>query len=407
MRRALVLLALLCASRGAAAQPADGPDLVRARKLHATAQRFYEQGDYAAALDAFEQAYAAAPRANGLFSRAQAHKKLFFASGDRAHRAKAIELYRAFLAAAPKSERTKEATAAIEALGPADASPAEQVAPTPLAVSKPKTTLAIDSLADGARVSVDGGPGVRAPASVEVTPGRHVVRVTAPGYEPREVTVLALPNQATPETVQLVERNGTIELVAPDMDLFVHIDGVPMGSARSFSVKPGSHYFSITGTGIQSGGTPVRVARGRLTKVSFEPAATPQRYAAITLLAAGGAAILAGGVTLGLALDRDARAARIDDARSNGSITQGRFDDYRALHAERDAFRTAGIATAVAGGTIGVLGLTLFFVDSPGPIDARPDSERQRLEPPAPQRELVLGPLGGPASAGAAVRATF
>ncbi|MBL8744541.1 MAG: PEGA domain-containing protein, partial [Myxococcales bacterium] len=389
------------------APEASAADVARARKLHATGQRFFDQGDYLTALDAFEQAYAAAPRPNLLLSQAACLKKLYFGSGKAEHKAKAIALYRRFLSVAPKSDLTVTATAALESLGPPDAAPpAPPDGAEPTAEEKPRTTLALDSTAEGASIQVDDLPPVKPPASVEVTPGRHTVRVTAAGYEPREVTLQALPNQATPETIDLVELRGTLELDLPTEDAIVHVDGQPLGLARSIKLARGSHFVSVSATGRQSQGKRVAIERGATTRVGFDLSATPQRYAALSLIGVGGAGLVAGAVTLGLAADRDARAAEIDTKRLTQSIDERELDEYEAVRAELDTFRAAGIATTVAGGAVGALGIGLFFADNPSPVPAAEGPGP--TEPATPMRtELAVVPSLGPSFAGIAAWGSF
>jgi len=370
-RAAWVLVAAwVAAAVPALASPEDDAEAKRRRdELHDVGKRFYDQANYLRALEAFEQAYAAWPNPNDLLSQASAHKRLFTATGDKARKRKAIELYRAFLATDPPEVLRKAASDALDALAPLDE---PDVAPVePPAVEPPKTTLAIDSSAEGAMISVDGGAPGPAQLSARVEPGPHKVRVTAPGYTEREVVVEARPNQITPARVDLEELDGRLHITGGE-GFVTWVDGVSFGRVASLTLSPGPHFVSVTATGRLSQGKSIRVDRGGSETISFDAPVTTQRWVGVALTTLGGAALVGGLVTIGLAVDRDARAAEIDEARRGGSISIGRFEDYQSLQSERDTFRASGIATLATGAALGVLGLSLVLVDRPDPLPPPP-----------------------------------
>lgn len=394
---------------------AKKPDLNRAQKLHATGKRFYEQGDYQSALEAFEQAYEAAPRPNLLLSRASAHRKLFAASQDRTHKQRAVELYRAFLKVSPKGELAAAATEALEALGSAEE--ALPVAPSASAstdvpvppVVKPKTTLAIDCSAEGALISIDNAPPGPAQLSAVVTPGRHNVKVTAPGYVTREVTVQAIPDQITPETVELEELDATVDLGSDGADRTAYVDGRLVGNVRTLTLEPGSHFVSVTAQGRVSQGKIVTVKRGEATTLRFDEQATAQRYVGITLLSLAAAGVVAGVVTLGFAAERDGQAADLDAELQDASISESQLAEYQSLQQERDLFRNAGFVTLGVGAGIAALGFTLIFVDHPGPLSPplASSTEAPKTSPARPVDELSVISWITPESLGLCARASF
>lgn len=420
------LAMLLLCQRIASAQPAEPPpnppaepgtqtskpDVARAQKLHATGKRFYEQGDYQSALEAFEQAYEAAPRPNLLLSRASAHRKLFAASQDKLHKQRAVELYRAFLKSSPKGELAVAATEALEALGPLEDAPAASSSPTSpepsvAPAAKPKTTLAIDCSADGALISIDGDSPRPAQRSAVVIPGRHSVRVTAPGYATREVTVQAIADQITPETVELKELDATVDLGSDGASRTTYVDGRLVGNVRTLSLSPGRHFVSVTAQGSVSQGKFVTVRRGEALSLRFDEQATAQRYAGITLLSLAGATVAAGAVSLGFALERDGRAADLEAELQGGSIGEADFAAYQSLQEERDLFRTAGFVTLGVGAGIAALGLTLVLVDQPSPLPPPASNDAPRAAPPRALDELTLSSWVTPQSLGLCARATY
>lgn len=400
MRWALfsVILVAAAASRALGAPEGDAAAKQRRKELHDAGKRYFEQGDYPHAIEAFEQAYAAWPSPNELMSQASAHRRIFVATGDKAHKRKAIDLYRAFLATNPEDSLRKAASDALDSLAPLDE---PDVAPTePPAPAEPlKTTLAIDSTAEGAMVSVDGGAPGPAQFSANVEPGPHRVGVTAPGYAPREITVEAKPNQLTPARVDLEELDGRL-VIEGGTSYVTWVDGVSFGRVESLTLAPGAHFVSVTATGRRSQGKSIRLERGGSQTLSFDAPVTTQRWVGVSVTALAGASLIGGLVAVGLAFDRDARAVEIDVERQGGSITSERFAQYQSLEGERDAFRAAGIATLAVGGALGALGLSLVFADRPDPLPPPAESAPQK---PAPSRTLEVG-IGGD---GIALRAMF
>ena len=144
-----------------------------------------------------------------------------------------------------------------------------------------------DSPAESAMISVDGGPAGPPQLRAEVAAGPHVVRVTAPGYVTKEVTVRAKANLINPETVTLDERPARVDLVGTDGGV-VYVDGNLRGEVKSVTLKPGRHFLSVVSNGRESAGKALDLGRADRKALSFDRAPTTQRYASIGLLATGG-----------------------------------------------------------------------------------------------------------------------
>ena len=78
----------------AAPSAPSAEDQKRAKAVFEAGGRSFEQGDFAAAIQAFEQAYALSGRPSVIFSLAQAHKKAFVDTGTAYHRDAATSLFR-------------------------------------------------------------------------------------------------------------------------------------------------------------------------------------------------------------------------------------------------------------------------------------------------------------------------
>jgi hypothetical protein len=166
-KRVLVGLALLWASSNAAlAQPAPGPDAsaarARARALAQEGAEHYAQGDYQAALQKFEEAYATFATPRLLFNLGLAYRGL-------AREVEAIEAFERFIAQAPDAPEDSRAEAA--------SATAE--------LRKRVGSVEIVCNLDGAEVTIDGRSVGRTPIEREilVAAGTHQVVLERPGAE--------------------------------------------------------------------------------------------------------------------------------------------------------------------------------------------------------------------------------
>lgn len=145
-RLAPVLLSLACASgvaSSASAARAETPasDAARAVQLNDSGSELYAAGNYPAALDAFQRAYALIPEPNLLFNIAGCHEKL-------GQHTQAIEYYRWFLGTASANpEGRRRAIAALSRLqaAPAHAAPVTVVEPK----DEPSAAWPLATLAGG------------------------------------------------------------------------------------------------------------------------------------------------------------------------------------------------------------------------------------------------------------------
>jgi hypothetical protein len=138
----------------ASAQPAEDPARVaQARQLFDAGGRAYDGGDFATALQMFQQAYAVVPRSSILFSMGQARRRLYSETRLAVHRDEALRLYREYLKAVPTGGRRASAVAGIaevEVLTPVTT--AEVVEP----VGR-KTGLFITTTTPELKIVVQGG----------------------------------------------------------------------------------------------------------------------------------------------------------------------------------------------------------------------------------------------------------
>lgn len=372
-------------------------DVAKAKAVFDAGGRAFDQGDYGTAIQAFEQAYALSGRASVLFSLAQAYRKRFIDERAPADKEAAIELYRAYLAEVKTGGRRSDAIKGLESLetsAPAT-NPNTPVSPTsPTAPAARKTQLAIDSPTPGALISIDGGTAAPPQVRAEVSPGRHTVKITAPGYIEKEFTTQAVEGQITPETYELSEQPARLQIEMPSGGT-VYVDGRDLGGSRVLTLASGIHFVSVIKTGHHSEAQTVALGPGQSKTMTFRLETTTQRDASIGLMIGGGVTVTAGVILLGLAFLRQNAAQDILTLREVGSITESERLDYEQAVTDRDQLRAAGVVTGGAGALSVLIGAALYLFDNP-PLKTPPvDGLEQRKQDnrPGPSQPSDMEPL--------------
>lgn len=394
----------------ALAGTARADDLAGAKASFEAGAQAFEAGNYVAASQAFEQAYALAPRPAILFSIAQAERKQYYVDQLASRLTKAEQLYRKYLASVPQGGRRDDAVqglaevqSVLRSLGPA---PVASVEPP-----KRETRLSIYSLTRGGQILVDQKPVGVVPSSPEVAPGRHHVTVLLDGYFPFERDVDVTAGTLAPVDAELQARPAQLMVVAPDGSR-VTIDGRPIGElplAAPVEVPAGHHFLTIAHRGHEPEAVEVEVGRGEYKLVRTGLEKTTQRQASYVVLGGAAVAAIVGGVLTGVAVAKQSDASDVLDAgqkRNLGPADLARYDDARS---KRDAFRTgAGVAFGAAAG-LAVTGVLLYAIDDP-PVRSAPSlRESPRAPTPARLPDEVLGatPLLGPGFVGGSLGGRF
>lgn len=149
--------------------PLEAARLREAEARHAEGVAAYAAGRYKEAADQFLRADALVPSAAHSYNAALAHEKLLDSAGALRH-------YRDYLRRSPKARKAVEVRRRIAALE------AELV-------KHGLRQLTVLSSPPGATVSVDELPVGVSPWTGELSPGKHRVEVTRPGYEARRLDV--------------------------------------------------------------------------------------------------------------------------------------------------------------------------------------------------------------------------
>jgi hypothetical protein len=416
VRRAAALLAaslLLAAPAARAADPpapaagatagaADPPPSeAQAKTYYDAGVQAYAAGRYAVAVQAFSEAYRLAPKPTLLFSLAQAERREYTVSHDARLLRAAIGHFRRYLDVVKEGGRR---TDAVEALGELEAvaarlAPADGEAAAP---EKPPETsrILITTATRGATVTLDGAEHTESPVLEEVKPGKHVVRVTAPGHvdEQREVTTVQ--GAVLPVEITLREKPSYISVQAP-AGARVVLDGRPLGEAPlpgDFEVAPGQHVVTVTRTGHVPYHERVSVERGDSLPLVVSLPRTRQRVASYAVFATGVAALLTGGALGVAAHDAEDSARSVLVKAGSTNITQADLDRYNGALATRDDLRRGLLGTIIAGAALTITGIGLYLFDDPEP----PASFE-----PADARHVKLSLSVGPGGAGLGLTGSF
>jgi tetratricopeptide (TPR) repeat protein len=394
-----ILVSVLALTGDLGAQ--EPPDRERAKASFAAGATAYGAGEYLAAIQAFEAAYALTPFPQIAFSLAQAERRQYFVDRAPEHLKRAIELFRRYIAEVPNGGRRADALDALSQLEPLAVALGTQpavVAPEPRVGRQ--TRLMITSEAARAEISLDSEPGVRSPLIREVAPGKHSVQVRAPGFFPVLREVMALEGELISVEVPLTERPSTLVVVSR-ADADVWLNGRFIGKAgqrRELELPSGKHRVTVAKKGHKVWSRTLTLGRAERREVVVALPPTAQRMTAAGFFIGGAAALSSGLVLSALAIRAENRAETFLGHRQHGNVSEAQLSSYDSDVAERERFR---IATAVCwSAALGLLvsGFVLYELDEPTPqaLYRAPDP-RDALAPPPVRFSLtpVLAVDGG------------
>lgn len=365
---------LLCISWSSAAAAQTPAQLERAKTAFRAGANAYAAGDYLAAIQALELAYQLTPLPALAFSLAQAERKQFFVDDDRRHLERATELFQRYLEQAPRGPRREDARLALlqlrPLLGPAGPATGEAALPP----SRP-TRVMIVADAPGARIALDGGPPAASPLIREVTPGRHLAFVQAPGFHRAERELTAVAGELILTEVRLLERPSPLYVRAPvGADIFV--DGVFAGHAgeRTLVVvlPTGRHEVAVARKGYELERRRVDIERGKASSIAVALEPTFQRGLSEVLFIGGGAALGASLVLSALTVRSENRAEAFLGRREQGNVNSAQLVSYQASVSDRNRYRGGTAVTLASSAGLFITGLFLHELDQPSLQPSRP-----------------------------------
>ena len=412
----LLIAALALTASRALAGPAED-----ARVLFDVGAQAYEKGEYLSALEAFEQAYRLAPRQGLLFSIGQAHRKQFITGGKQPeHLRRAVAAYRQYLAEVARGGRRAEASEALLELE-AIAARLSPDTPSPPPMPKVATRIMVTTQTADAQIALDDQRPREVPLVAEVAPGKHRVRVSAPGYfeETRDVDVID--GSVTPLDVVLRERPARLALRA-EAGAQISVDGRFIAAAPldgPIDLPPGRHLVSVLRNGSRAHAEEIDLGRGEERTLAVHLERTGQRTTSYALLGAGVAALAGSGVLVGVAVYHQGRAQSFEQDRLAGRVvcaTQAACGEkiaaYQSSLRARDDLRRDAAITLGGGLLATAVGAALFALDFPSSrgTPTTPRDDRRTPSTPAPRPrgiEVSAAPFVGPGLGGGSVRIAF
>jgi hypothetical protein len=413
-RRIAPLAALVLACVVSPALAAPGDDVAeQSRAYFETGAKEYEKGNYPTAIRAFEQAYTLTKRPGLLFSIAQSYRRQYANDSKASNLRKALEHYRHYLAEDKTSKRRGEAATAITDIEAMLARlPAEEQASAQAPEAALPTQISITTQADDATLSIDGAA-PRPLEPVEVTPGKHKVVLSAPGYFPEERDVPVNKGQMTALDVQLRPMPARVSIKGHG-GAEVRVDGIPLGSlplVAPLEVESGDRTITLSMNGFVTATEERTVARGEAVKWEPKLARTNQRVASFVLFGTG--LVSAGsGILLALgAAEQQNEALRLEAQRKKTYLTADDYQKYEDALRERDRYSVGSTVLLNGGIALGALAFLLYYFDEPKLTPPRAKKDQKKTdkpkEPSPGMRDIALLPIAGPGLAGVSFSAQF
>ncbi len=411
MKRTLVALAIALCTATAYGQSKEQLD--QAKALFNAGAQAYSMGEYAAAIQAFEEAYKLTPRPAILFSLAQAERRQYAVDKDPKRLERAVDGFRKYIAEVAMGGRRADAVQALGELEPVLEKEKAKGMPAPSAaavVAKTTARVMVTSPTVGAQVALDGGNASEAPFIGEVKAGKHSVTVTAKGHDPEKRDIQLVEGGLVALDLPLKEKPALLAIDAP-AGAEIAVDGRVIGVAplsEPASLTHGRHYVAVMKNGAVAWTREVDVVRGETKKLSPELTTSGQRKVAWVVIGAGVAGLATGGVFTVLALDRENKAQGVLDDREKGNIPASRLDDYDQYRRDRDRFRTWSTVSFAAGGALAVTGILLYALDRPSTPARELPADKSPAPAPKPAEPMMsMVPVVGPTILGASFAVAF
>jgi len=392
------VMILLGATRMAVA---EDDKKAEAEKYYRAGESAYNNGQYLAAADAFEEALELLPVPAIVFSTAQAYRLLYVGDKQPAYVKRAVELYHQYLAQQREGGRVPDATASLAELEPVLERLEAEGKSLVMPIKAPRTQLMISSQVDGAKGEVAGQTGTL-PLIVEVAAGDYTVKVEAEGYFAAEQKATAVDGEFIVSEVVLQPKPAILDVRA-EAGSRVEVDGRPVGAtplSRAIEVPAGKHFVAITRRGRIAFSREVVARRGETIAIHADLARTGQRKAVPYVWIGAGVLALASGAAGGYALVQQGKAEDIDAIRQDGQITAEQLDEYLRHRDRRDAGVTTMWVLAGASLITATVGTLMYIFD-------RPDAEAPPISfMPEPETGTSVSPFATADGAGAGLLVT-
>jgi hypothetical protein len=349
-------------------------DIEKAKRLFEAGRRAAAARRWDEAVRYFAEAYRWSESPGQLYALGRAHRALYFDGGrDPVQLRLALLRFRQYVERGPEGPNRTRAEQYIAELEPY-ANVLEGFDEDPIV-----TRLMLHSPVDDAEISVDDEAFRPAPIAIDVTPGSHRVRVRAPGHHEAQRTIAVPEGVTVPVEVDLEPIAASLRLRGP-RGADVWIDG--QRAARlptvALPLPAGAHQIAIAAAGRTPFVRELQLGRGEQRTLDVDLPHTAQRRLSFVAMALGGGSLVASATLTGLAFAAQGRAREIRRERETMGVSAERFVEGQQAWEQRDAFRSAAIATAVVGGVLLTTGVVLFLTDRPRLADRLHAPERGR-----------------------------
>ncbi len=391
------------------ARPAYAQNIQQAKELFEAGAQYYANGQYAAAIQAFEEANKIVPKPAIEFSIAQAHRRQYFLDKNPDHLNAAIRMYQDYVAQGGGA-RSADAAQALEELQTiANRMSADEKAQMAKAPQKEPPRIMVMSQTQGAQVTLDSKLTKPVPYGPDVTAGKHHVHVFAPGFFDYDQDVQAFENTVTPVNAELREKPARLTLDAP-VNATVSIDGrfagnTPLPSA--IQLAGGRHLVVVTKNGHKAFTHELDLKRDERRTLTVRLDDSGQRVVADSLFISAAGAAMVGVVFTAVALVEQGNANTLNDRRGSSVFTVQDADDYDFYKSARNRWATvAGVAYGVSAASL-LTGVVFYAFDQPvvnlppERLDDNPTPSRKDERPTGEPLEMGMAPLAGPNVAGA------
>lgn len=383
-----LLLVAMCALGGTA----HAEDKKLAEQFFRLGEKAYQQQNFAAAAENFEDAYRNFNLPEIAFSAAQAYRRLYRIDPKPEHVARAVEHYQFYLrerksggariadaidALAEMQRELDKLLASGVKVSPELAKEYTKIVINP-SLGKESTPTNLEEVKEGTSrdvaitATLDGKP-VAVYAPINVVPKLYKIVVTAEGYFTAEKMWNVRQGQTAIADIPLVPKPALVTIEAED-GARVSVDGRPAGDVPlpPQELSAGRHVITLSMRGRVPIARELVVTRGQ--QLTLRERMRPTRRRELVPYFLGGAAFATAvfGVSATFALIRDNDGEdQLYDLQLRGGWTAADKAQYDRTRLARDRW---AIASFVSGGLLVALGATaavLYYTDNPSPDGVR------------------------------------
>ena len=376
MKRVALALLVLTAAPAAA-------DRVTALKYFRSGEKAYRAQSFAAAAQAFYQAFQELPLPEIAFSAAQAYRRQYRIDHERANVERAVEMYRFYLDKVTSGGRVGDAADSLGEMeaelarlgGPKSKAPA--VAHTQLGVtvnlagtSATTSLTEIDDAKSSApaiavTATIDGKP-IAPDTLVDVEPGEHQFHVEAKGFAPADKKGIALAGKADFIEFELKPLPAQVT-IATESGARVNVDGRGVGIApfQQLTLEAGRHVVTFSRRGREPVSREIVIERGQTFTLHQPLVPTRQRRSVKWVLLGAGALAIVTGASGIAAVVADGNASDKLAELEQGSQDASVLASYRQSRDRRDQLVTATWIAGSATLAVAAAAAILYFADSP------------------------------------------